>query len=156
MEIKVTISLDERTYNVLDKLANAIGAQPINQHKAAETPDDEWTEEEKRAVLQEIAEEEAADAARRGLSPSKPAPVQVDEDEAANAAESKSGGNTAQQKQKPKITIEELRALAADVKTKQGSADAVKKLLNAYGAKNLSGLPADKLDEFAAKLKELL
>ena len=42
------------------------------------------------------------------------------------------------------------------MKTKQGSADAVKKLLNAYGAKNLSGLPADKLDEFAAKLKELL
>ena len=62
--------------------------------------------EEVLKVLQEIAEEEAADAARRGLSPSKPAPVQVDEDEAANAAESKSGGNTAQQKQKPKITIE--------------------------------------------------
>lgn len=154
MDIKVTIGLDERTYNVLDKLANAIGAQPTKQHKAAETTDDEWTEEEKRAVLQEIAEEEAAGAARRGLSPSKQASDQVSEDETADAAEGKSGGNSTQQK--PKITIEELRALAADVKTKKGSADAVKKLLNAYGAKNLSGLPADKLDEFAAKLKELL
>lgn len=156
MDIKVTIGLDEKTHKVLNRLIDVLGAKPTKQPKPVETDDDEWTEEEKRAVLQEIAEEEAADAARRGLSPSKPAADQVNEDGAADATEGKSGGNSAQQKQKPKITIEELRALAADVKTKTGSADAVKKLLNAYGAKNLSGLPTDKLDEFAAKLKELL
>lgn len=157
MDIKVTIGLDERTHKLLNRLISALANHsPIGPGKATEPDDEEWTEEEKRAVLQEIAEEEAADAARRGLSPANPAPAQVSADGTADAAEGKSGGNSEQKKQKPKITIEELRALAADVKAKTGSVDKVKALLNAYSAKNISALPADKWDEFAAKLKELL
>ena len=67
-----------------------------------------------------------------------------------------SDGVSASKKDKPKVTQEDLRALAADVKTKTGSVDKVKALLNAYSAKNISALPADKWDEFAAKLRELL
>ena len=67
-----------------------------------------------------------------------------------------SDGVSASKKDKPKVTQEEIRALAADVKAKTGSVDKVKALLNAYSAKNISALPADKWDEFAAKLKELL
>ena len=127
MDIKVTIGLDERTHKLLNRLISALANHgPI------------------------------ADAGSRGLSPANPAPAQVSADGTADAAEGKSGGNSEQKKQKPKITIEELRALAADVKAKTGSVDKVKALLNAYSAKNISALPADKWDEFAAKLKELL
>lgn len=111
------------------------------------TDEDEWTEEQKREALEAMYAEEngGTDAVEE-----TPAPASK------KATKPVSDGVSAGKKDKPKVTQEEIRALAADVKTKTGSIDKVKALLNAYSAKNISALPADKWDEFAEKLKELL
>lgn len=157
MEIKVTISLDELTRKMLNKLIDTIAqrnAQTTAPTTAAQD-DGEWTEEEMREALEDsYAEENAAKNATQDGT-------WTTNEESSTPARNKankpaSGGVDAPKAGKPKITQEELRALAADVKAKTGSIDKVKALLNAYSAKNISALPADKWDEFAAKLKELL
>lgn len=165
MEIKVTIGLDERTHKVVNKLIDTLAlmnthALVLNANNpGADAQDNEWTEEEKQAVMREIAEEQAADMARRGLSPSNGS---NDTDEETDAPKPKKANKpvsddvAAPKKAKPKTTLEELRALAADVKTKTGDVSGVKGLLTEYSAKNISALPADVWDEFAEKLRELL
>lgn len=155
MEIKVTISLDERTHSVLNRLIAALGESKKNATTIvttvnSATDDNEWTEEEMREAMEEMqdvyaTQDDYADAVEETATP---APKK--------ATKPVSDGVSASKKDKPKVTQEEIRALAADVKTKTGSVDKVKALLNAYSAKNISALPADKWDEFAAKLKELL
>ncbi|MCI9517686.1 MAG: hypothetical protein HFK08_00330 [Clostridia bacterium] len=155
MEIKVTISLDERTHSILNRLIAALGESKKNAttivttvNSAADaTDEDECTEEQKREALEAMYAEEngGTDAVEE-----TPAPASK------KATKPVSDGVSAGKKDKPKVTQEEIRALAADVKTKTGSIDKVKALLNAYSAKNISALPADKWDEFAEKLKELL
>lgn len=138
MEIKVTIGLDANAEALLTKLVDALTSvrpNTVQKNASAEatrsTPvqDEEWTEEEIREVLDQEAAEDAEAA---------PAPR-------------KEG-----QKATAKVTVEDVRALAADVKMKKGSATEIKSLLSEYGAKSVSTIPADKLDSFATRLKELL
>lgn len=145
MEIKVTISLDERTHSVLN---NLIAALTNTRSPIVPAYDNgEWTEDEMREAMEEMYAEESGDTDAVEETPT-PAPKK--------ATKPVSDGVSASKKDKPKVTQEDLRALAADVKTKTGSVDKVKALLNDYSAKNISALPADKWDEFAAKLRELL
>ena len=158
MEIKVTISLDERTHSVLNRLIAALGESKKNAttivttvNSATDATDDnEWTEEEMREAMEEMQDVYATQDDYADAVEETPAPAPK------KATKPVSDGVSASKKDKPKVTQEEIRALAADVKAKTGSVDKVKALLNAYSAKNISAHPADKWDEFAAKLKELL
>lgn len=155
MEIKVTISLDERTHSVLNRLIAALGESKKNATTIVTTvnsanDDNEWTGEEMREAMEEMQDVYATQDDYADAVEETPAPAPK------KATKPVSDGVSAGKKDKPKVTQEEIRALAADVKTKTGSVDKVKALLNAYSAKNISALPADKWDEFAAKLKELL
>lgn len=155
MEIKVTISLDERTHSVLNKLIAALGESKKNATAIVTTvnnagDDNEWAEEEMREAMEEMQDVYATQDDYADAVEETPAPAPK------KATKPVSDGVSANKKDKPKVTQEEIRALAADVKTKTGSVDKVKALLNAYSAKNISALPADKWDEFAAKLRELL
>lgn len=148
MEVKVTIALDDRTHETLNRLIDALMCR--NTHEKAEKPqplaevkptaekapesDEEWTKEEMEEVL-------AIEAKREAEAKSA----------AKNEAVEQPPKNTA-----PTVTVEELRALAADVKEKEGNVASVKKLLNEYGVKNVSSLPESAWDAFAAKLRELL
>ena len=155
MEIKVTISLDERTHSVLNRLIAALGESKKNATTIVTTvnsanDDIEWTGEEMREAMKEMQDVYATQDDYADAVDETPAPAPK------KAIKPVSDGVSASKKDKPKVTQEDLRALAADVKTKTGSVDKVKALLNAYSAKNISALPADKWDEFAAKLRELL
>lgn len=155
MEIKVTISLDERTHSVLNRLIAALGESKKNATTIVTTvnsanDDNEWTGEEMREAMKEMQDVYATQDDYADAVDETPAPAPK------KAIKPVSDGVSASKKDKPKVTQEDLRALAADVKTKTGSVDKVKALLNAYSAKNISALPADKWDEFAAKLRELL
>lgn len=155
MEIKVTISLDERTHSVLNKLIAALGESKKNATTIVTTvnnagDDNEWAEEEMREAMEEMQDVYATQDDYADAVEETPAPAPK------KATKPVSDGVSANKKDKPKVTQEEIRALAADVKTKTGSVDKVKALLNAYSAKSISALPADKWDEFAEKLKELL
>lgn len=155
MEIKVTISLDERTHSILNRLIAALGESKKNATTIvttvnSATDDNEWTEEEMREAMEEMQDVYATQDDYADAVEETPAPAPK------KATKPVSDGVSASKKDKPKVTQEEIRALAADVKAKTGSVDKVKALLNAYSAKNISALPADKWDEFAEKLKELL
>lgn len=158
MEIKVTIALDEKAHDVLNRLIAALGKVGTIAKTAngADISDDEWTEEKMREAMQQIADEEAealADEARKlGVSPSNGEGGEVAAPKPKKATKPVSDDVSAS----PKVTLEDLRALAADVKTKTGDIGKVKALLTKYSAKNISALPADKWDEFAAQLRELL
>lgn len=165
MEIKVTIALDEKAHNVLNRLIDALSHKPntttiVTTVKDAGNSDGEWAEDEMREAMEQIAAEEAeapaAEAEKTGVSPSKAKDGQVAEPTSVKANSPVSDDGNKPKGSKPKVTVEELRALAADVKVKQGSMDGVKALLNKYGAKNISSLPMDKLDAFAAELREML
>lgn len=162
MEIKVTIALDEKAHDVLNRLIAALGRAGSNATTIVTTvndasdSDDEWTEAEMHEAMQQIADEEAeaaADEARKlGVSPTNEEDGEVAAPKPQKATKPVSDSVNAS----PKVTLEDLRALAADVKTKTGDIGKVKALLTEYSAKNISALPADKWDEFAARLKELL
>lgn len=151
MEIKVTIALDEKAHDVLNRLIAALGKVGTIATTAnyADSSDDEWTEAEMREAIQRIADEEAR---KLGVSPSNDEDEEVAAPKPKKATKPVSGDVGAS----PKVTLEDLRALAADVKTKTGDIGKVKALLTKYSAKNISALPADKWDEFAAQLRELL
>lgn len=155
MEIKVTIALDEKAHDVLNRLIAALGRAGTNATTIVTTVNDanssadEWTEEEKREAMQQIADEEAR---KLGVSPTNGEDGEVVAPKPKKETKPVSDGVSAS----PKVTLEDLRALAADVKTKTGDIGKVKALLTKYSAKNISALPADKWDEFAAQLKELL
>ncbi len=156
MEIKVTISLDERTHKVLNKLIDTI-ALNINANRSfvpgqPDQDNGEWTEEEMRDVMAETAEEDAEMHENDDSTEAE----EVTAPKAKKANRPVSDDVDAPNKVKPKVTLEDLRALAADVKKKTGSIKKVKALLNAYSAENISALSADKWDEFAEKLKGLL
>lgn len=142
MEIKVTISLDEQTHRVLDKLIDTLAAR--NAHMP---------------VLN-AKEDSAPDKAQKAVEQARVAktaePEEVAEQKPTKANKGVSDGSDASGRKTPKVTLEDLRALAADVKTKTGDIGEVKALLAEYSAKNISAIPEDKWDEFAAKLKELL
>lgn len=143
MEIKITFSFDKQTNDTLLKLVNALqknggftiaAKQELDSEKplksdAAEPPaeDDEWTQEEIDEVRAQIAAEEAGNA---------PTTPKTDTDD------------------KP-LTIEDIRALAADVKAKKDAA-AVRAVLAKFGAAKVSELPKNKYGEVAATLRGML
>ena len=55
---------------------------------------------------------------------------------------------------KPKVTLEQVRAKLADL-TRKGKRAEVKKLLEVYGANKLSEVPADKYAELMEKAAEI-
>lgn len=81
MEIKVTISLDERTHSILNRLIAALGESKKNAttivttvNSAADaTDEDEWTEEQKREALEAMYAEEngGTDAVEETPAPAK-------------------------------------------------------------------------------------
>ena len=132
MEINVTIKLDEKAAALLGRVLDEL--KMMHTTVVCAKPD---AESQTKETL--TAESEAP----------KPTPaVQAPEaTETVSAPSVKSG--------KPKTTIEDVRALAADVKVKHDAAT-VRNLLTEYKAKNISGLPENVLDEFAEKLRKLL
>ena len=143
MEIKITFSFDKQTNDTLLKLVDALqknggftiaAKQELDPEKplrsdATEPPaeDDEWTQEEIDEVRAQIAAEEAGNA---------PTTPKTDADG------------------KP-LTIEDIRALAADVKAKKDAA-AVRAVLAKFGATKVSELPKNKYGEVAATLRGML
>lgn len=143
MEIKITFSFDQQTNDTILKLVDALqknggfttaAKQEPNPGKPlkADVPeppagDDEWTQEEINEALAQIAAEEAGNA---------PTPPET-------------GGG-----EKP-LTIEDIRALAADVKAKKDAA-AVRAVLAKFGATKVSELPKNKYGEVAATLRGML
>lgn len=153
MEIKVTIALDEKAHDVLNRLIAALGGKStVPTVTVEDNSAEEWTEEEIREVMEAEAAEIAADAVESNVRRERAADGEV----AAPKPETKNTPASDGVSASPKITLEDLRALAADVKTKTGDIGKVKALLTEYSAKNISALPEDKWDEFADKLKELL
>lgn len=156
MELKITIAFDERTHETLGKLAAALS-------------------KEIKVVTAHIVQPETAGEPTHGNAPKTPVtarkvkddPTPEDKPKSESKAEIPSRGdvwtdNTASvepvapEKPAKAITQEELRGLAADVRTKTGSASGIKKVLAEYGATKLSEVPEDKYAEFAKKLEDLL
>lgn len=153
MELKITIAFDERTHETLGKLAEALSKE----------------------IKVTAAQPGTTAGLTHGNAPKKPVearkvkddPTPAEEPNGANSAENASHtgdwtDNTASvepvapEKPAKPITQEQLRGLAADVRTKTGSADGIKKVLAEYGATKLSEVPEDKYAEFAEKLEALL
>lgn len=153
MELKITIAFDDRTHETLGKLAAALSKE----------------------IKVVAAQPETTGEHTHGNAPKKPVearkvkddPTPAEEPNGANSAENASHtgdwtDNTASvepvapEKPAKPITQEQLRGLAADVRTKTGSADGIKKVLAEYGATKLSEVPEDKYAEFAEKLEALL
>lgn len=153
MELKITIAFDERTHETLGKLAAALSKE----------------------IKVVAAQPETTAGVTHGNAPKTPVtarkvkddPTPAEEPNGANSAENASHtgdwtDNTASvepvapEKPAKAITPEELRGLAADVRTKKGTADGIKKVLAEYGATKLSEVPEDKYAEFAEKLEALL
>ena len=132
MEINVTIKFDEKAATLLSRVLDEL--KLMHTTVVCAKPDAESHAKETLTAVSEAPE----------LTPAVQAPEAA---ETASAPAVKSG--------KPKTTIEDVRALAADVKVKHDAAT-VRNLLAEYKAKNISGLPENELDEFAEKLRKLL
>lgn len=132
MEINVTIKLDEKAATLLSRMLDEL--KLMHTTVVCAKPDAESQAKETLTAVSEAPEP----------TPAVQAPEAA---EAVSAPAVKSG--------KPKTTIEDVRALAADVKVKHDAAT-VRNLLTEYKAKNISGLPENVLDEFAEKLRKLL
>lgn len=148
MELKITIALDERAHDTLNKLAEALSKEiritatptmgeikPVAQPKATveQTP----TKAEKTPQAQTVepkTEKKQQVETKIGLEPQAEEVAKV---------------------QNSAVTIEELRGLAADAKERTGTAKSVKDLITEYGATKLSEIPNDKWEEFKQRLKEL-
>lgn len=132
MEINVTIKFDEKAATLLSRMLDEL--KLMHTTVVCAKPDAESQAKETLTAVSEAPEP----------TPAVQAPEAA---EAVSAPTVKSG--------KPKTTIEDVRALAADVKVKHDAAT-VRNLLSEYKAKNISGLPENVLDEFAEKLRKLL
>lgn len=153
MELKITIAFDERTHETLGKLAAALSKEIKVVAAQSETTGESTHGNTLKTPV----------AARKVKDDPKP----EDKPKNESKAEIPSRGdfwtdNTASvepvapEKPAKAITQEELRGLAADVRTKRGTADGIKKVLAEYGATKLSEVPEDKYAEFAEKLEALL
>lgn len=156
MEIKVTIALDEKAHDVLNRLITALSHTTVRPTKAYKDDMEDWSEEEINEVMEAEVAAYAEIAEKADVSRTNAEIEEVAEPKPKKARKPVSDSVDASKKASPKVTIEDLRALAADVKTKTGNIGKVKALLSEYSAKNISALPADKWDEFAERLKELL
>lgn len=138
MEIKVVIALDERTHETLNKLTEAL-AKEITVTTVAEKP------EIKPIAAQKTTVKETPAATDKTAEKPAVTSDKVDTDDTTGEPE--------------KIDAETLRALAADVKKKKGSAAPIKALLNKYGAENITAvtkLDPKQVQAFRDELKGLL
>ena len=152
MEIKVTIALDKSTHDVLNRLIAAISQIGTNATTILTTVNDTSSEtatQQTSIPASHTYAEEAVKSAPWSANAESEEPVEPKQKTATKPA---SDGESAH----VSTTVEDLRALAADVKAKTVSIDAVKALLTKYSAKNITGVPADKRDAFADELKRLL
>lgn len=142
MEIKITIALDERAHETLNRLADAL------------------SKEVKLTVATPGTEAPAEDSKVTHGKSAKKAPVSAEEPKVGEVPtetpeEPTEAASEATESEKP-VPIEELRALAADVKASKGSNQSVKDILAEFNASKLSEVPAEKTAAFAKRLKELL
>lgn len=161
MEIKVTVSLDERTHETLNRLADALskeikitataaGLDGLVENAEAQNPP------KKRPAL-EPADEDTARAFDRAVAAKNGA---VSENEIQGEEEPKPTDTKPEEQkkksEKPTITDEELRLVAAKAKDFFKSTDYIKKALQRAGAKKISEVPADKRQEFVDFLSEAI
>ena len=151
MEIKVTVSLDERTHETLNRLADALS----KEIKITATP--EQSTPKKKPVQLEPADEDTARAFDEAVAAKNGAvsenPPQVEEEP--KPTDKKQEGQK-KKPEEPTITDEELRLVAAEAKEYFKSAEYVKKALQRVGAKKISEIPADKRQEFVDFLKKAI
>lgn len=140
-EIKLTISLDERTQDTIDRLIASMNKEVTI--KVAEVDDtNQPTKKKVKAPIKATAtpiedvEEETA------MTP---------QDEPQQAKPSKS---IKEDTEKESITIEELRALLAGAKREKGT-DAIKAILNEYDVALLSNLKPEHYAEVAKRVRAL-
>lgn len=154
-EIKLTISLDEKTKDTLDRLIEA-----MNKETTIKVEDPDKNKEDTTAKKKAKAPIKATAA---------PAPVEEanwttnNEDESAREAvmtpkiePQQVVGDEVEQEDTPQenITIEELRALLASTKREKGT-DAIKAILKGYGVSLLSDLDPSHYGEVAKKVRAL-
>lgn len=144
MEIKVTISLDERTHETLNKLTEALAKEiTVKAEMPAAKPEIKST-----AAIKSTVDQIPAPAKKTAEKPT----VASDKGDTPPWEDNSTG--------KPeKIDAETLRALAADVKKKKGSSSPIKELLNKYGAENITAvtrLDPKQVQAFRDELKGLL
>ena len=142
MEIKITIALDERAHETLNRLADALSKEV---KLTVATPGAETPAEDSNATHRKSAKKAPASAEEPKVGAE---PTEVPD-------EATEGDSEATDGEKP-VSIEELRALAADVKASKGSNQPVKDLLTKFKAARLSEVPAEKTAAFAKALKELI
>lgn len=140
MEIKVTIALDERTHETLNRLAEALGKEiTVKTEMPAEKPEIKPVATTTAEVVQ------TPTGANNAAEKPTVAAVQGEKADTTETVE--------------KIDAETLRALAADVKKKKGSAAPIKALLTKYGAENITAvtkLDPAQIKAFRDELKGLL
>ena len=161
MEIKVTVSLDERTHETLNRLADALskeikiaataaGLDGLVENAEAQNPP------KKRPAL-EPADEDTARAFDRAVAAKNGA---VSENEIQGEEEPKPIDTKPEEQkkksEKPTITDEELRLAAAETKEYFKSTEYVKKALQRAGAKKISEVPAHKRQDFIDYLKKVM
>lgn len=146
LEIKLTISLDEKTADILERL---IGA--MNREVTAKVADAEEAQPNKKvkapikataAPIEEAAEEVAEPITKAVVTPKNEPQQVVAEETEKNTAPAEN------------ITIEELRTLLAAAKREKGT-DAIKTILKSYGVSLLSDLDPSHYAEVAQKVREL-
>lgn len=142
MEIKITIALDERAHETLNRLADALSKEV---KLTVATPGTEAPVEDSKAT-------HGKNAKKAPVSAEEPKVGEVPTETPEEPTEATSEGVD---DEKP-VPLEELRALAADVKASKGSHQPLKDLLNEFKAAKLSEVPAEKTAAFAKRLKELL
>lgn len=161
MEIKVTVSLDERTHETLNRLADALskeikiaataaGLNGLVENAEAQNPP------KKKPVL-EPADEDTARAFDEAVAAKNGA---VSENEIQGEEEPKPTDTKPEEQKKkseePTITDEELRLVAAETKEYFKSTEYVKKALQRAGAKKISEVPAHKRQDFIDYLKKVM
>jgi hypothetical protein len=156
MELKITIAFDERTHETLGRLADALSKEmAVTVAQPGTTQNDTHGNAQKTPVNGRKAKAEQ--------EPDKTANVAQSEENAShtgdwtdNMAFCEPVEPKKTEKPAKPITQEELRGIAADVRTKTGTAEGIKQVLAKYGAKKLSEVPEDKYADFAHDLEELL
>ncbi len=163
MEIKVVIALDERTHETLNRLADALTKEMTikvadSQATHEKTPKNASVSNGKKKAEEELKKKPDGEnkPVSDGVAGKDEEWTDAEKAEALKAAEESGDWTDNTDQRIPIVPIEELRGLAADVKTKKGTSDPVKKLLEKFGAKKLSDIPEEKTAAFANGLKEIL
>lgn len=153
MELKITIAFDERTHETLGKLAAALSKEI---KVVAAQPETMGEPTHGNAPKTPVAARKVKDDPKPEDKPKSESKAEIPSRGDVWTDNTASVEPVAPEKPAKAITQEELRGLAADVRTKRGSADGIKKVLAEYGATKLSEVPEDKYAEFAEKLEALL